>query len=168
MPTSALSSVSDLEPSEARYSSRVMDAGLVYLNQSGKTQCLDSRNDSGLDFQYVSRMANARKPKASPRWDWYLKDWMLTLGKIQADLEKDLEWNKSKASFMYNYKQRYHREDVNQVAEWLQIEPYELLMHPSDAMHVRKLRARELEVVATGEPRLLVAKPDVKRARAVG
>jgi len=93
-------------------------------------------------------MAKARKIKPIPRWDWYLRDWLGMYGKIQADLEKDLEWNKSKASLMFNGEQKYNRNDINQVAEWLQVEPYELLMHPSDAMHLRRLKAHELEVVA--------------------
>lgn len=93
-------------------------------------------------------MARAKKIKAKPAHDWYLADWLRYFGKIQADLEKDLEWNKSKASLMWNYEQRYHRDDVNQVADWLHLKPYELLMHPDDAMALRRMRESAIKIAA--------------------
>lgn len=97
-------------------------------------------------------MARSKHPKPAPKHDWFLVEWLTLYGKIQADLEKDLEWNKSKASLMWNHNQRYHRDDVNQVADWLHLKPYELLMHPDDAMALRRMRESALRIAADNPP----------------
>lgn len=75
-----------------------------------------------------------------PEHDWFLRDWAAALHKRQVDFVRDLDWNKSKASLMWKGEQPYGRDEVNQVADYLQIHPYELLMHPADAMAIRQLR----------------------------
>lgn len=65
----------------------------------------------------------------------------------QAAVVKALDWNKSKASLMFNDKQRYHRDDVNSVAALLKIEPFELLLPPSRAMAIRQYRASAETIV---------------------
>lgn len=97
-------------------------------------------------------MARSKKIKAQPAHDWYLAEWLRYFGKKQADLERDLEWNKSKASLMYNYEQRYHRDDINQVADWLHLKPHELLMHPDDAMALRRMKESALKIAADNPP----------------
>ena len=97
-------------------------------------------------------MAKAKTQRPAPAHDWYLPEWLKQYGKIQADLETDLEWNKSKASLMIRGKQRYHRDDVNQVAQYLNLQPYELLMHPADAMAIRQLRIDARKLALTGPP----------------
>lgn len=77
----------------------------------------------------------------TPRHDWFLKEWLRASHKKQADLVKDLDWNKSKASLMARGLQPYTRDEVNEVAAYLSIHPYELLMHPEDAHALRRLRA---------------------------
>lgn len=77
---------------------------------------------------------------AKPTHDWYLAEWMGSLLKKQADLVRDLDWNKAKASLMVNGKQQYTRDEVNELATYLNIQPFELLMHPDDAMAYRRLR----------------------------
>lgn len=77
---------------------------------------------------------------AKPGHDWYLNEWLRTLGKRQADVARDLEWNKAKVSLTASGKQPYTRDDVNEMAAYLLIRPYELLMHPDDAMRLRRLR----------------------------
>lgn len=84
---------------------------------------------------------------ASPHHDWYFKQWLEHLNVKQADLVKALDWNKSKASLMFNDKQRYHRDDVNDVARFLQIEPFELLIPPERAMALRQYRASAETIV---------------------
>lgn len=84
---------------------------------------------------------------AAPHHDWYFKQWLEHLGKKQADVVKALEWNKSKASLMFNDKQRYHRDDVNQIAAYLHIEPFELLLPPERAMALRQYRASAEQIV---------------------
>ncbi len=88
---------------------------------------------------------------ADPRHDWYLKDWLRTLHKRQADLVGDLELNKAKVSLTANGKQPYDRDLVNQVADYLNLRPYELLMHPSDAMGLRRLRAEMVRLAAESD-----------------
>lgn len=117
-----------------------MQRGLDYLNDAGKAVRLDQRNDTLFDHWYDRGMA-------APRQDWYFKQWLEHLGVIQADLVKALDWNKSKASLMFNEKQRYHRDDVNDVAAYLQIEPFELLIPPERAMALRQYRASAEQIV---------------------
>ena len=78
---------------------------------------------------------------AEPRHDWYLKEWLKACQKRQADIVNDLDWNKAKVSLMARGLQPYTREEVNELAEYLNIRPHELLMHPDDAYAIRRLRA---------------------------
>lgn len=88
---------------------------------------------------------------AQPRHDWYLKDWLRTLGKRQADIVRDLDWNKARVSLMLHGKQPYERDSVNELAEYLNIKPHELLMHPDDAMALRRLRAEVVRLAHENE-----------------
>lgn len=83
-----------------------------------------------------------------PRHDMYLKDWLKALGKRQADVARDLEWNKAKVSLLAAGKQQYMRDDINQLAEYLHLHPYELLMHPDDAMAFRRLKESAIRIAA--------------------
>ena len=74
------------------------------------------------------------------RADWYLKQWLKVAGKSQADMARELEWNKAKVSLTANGKQAYDRQDIGEAAAFLEIEPYELLMPPAEAMALRRLR----------------------------
>jgi hypothetical protein len=74
------------------------------------------------------------------RHDWYLKEWLATAGISQADLDRLTEWGKRKTSELVSGKQRYNREVVNEAAAVLHVAPYELLMHPDDAMAMRQMR----------------------------
>jgi hypothetical protein len=61
----------------------------------------------------------------TPGHDWYLKEWLATLGK----------------------KQPYDRDSLNELAAYLHLEPHELLMHPADAMALRQLKATAKQIV---------------------
>ena len=74
------------------------------------------------------------------RHDWYLKQWLATAGISQADLDRLTGWGKRKTSDLVNGGQRYNREVVNEAAAVLHVSPYELLMHPDDAMAMRQMR----------------------------
>ena len=76
---------------------------------------------------------------AIPRHDWYLKEWLRALGKRQSDVVNELDWNKSKVSLLCNGGQSYMRGDVQELAAYLNLEPHELLMHPDEAMYIRRL-----------------------------
>lgn len=141
MPTSRLSAVSDFASGCDRYASKViMAAGLDYLNERGKRVCLDMRNDAGGGGWYSSAMAK-------PRHDWYFNQWLTHFKKTQADLVNALDWNKSKASMFASGKQRYHRDDVNDLAAYFNLEPFELLLPPERAMALRQLRASAEKIV---------------------
>lgn len=93
---------------------------------------LACRNDWFAPFGYAKRM--------TPGYDWYLKEWLAALGKKQADIVRDLDWNKARISLMLRGKQPYDRDSLNELAIYLNLLPHELLMHPDDAMALRRLR----------------------------
>lgn len=70
-------------------------------------------------------------------------------GKIQADLVRELGWTKRKASEVFNGDQQYKRDMVNELSEWLSIEPFELLMRPIEASKLRELRQVAEAIVST-------------------
>lgn len=86
-----------------------------------------------------------------PGYDWYLREWLVTLGKKQADIVRELDWNKAKVSLTISGKQQYTRDDINQIADYLAIKPYELLMHPDDAMRLRRLKADAIKLAHDAE-----------------
>ncbi len=73
---------------------------------------------------------------------------MAMFGKRQAELIKELGWDKARANFIFHSKQPYRRDLVNEVSAWLRIRPYELLMHPDEAMALRRLRESAAQIVA--------------------
>ena len=87
----------------------------------------------------------------APAHDWYFKEWLRYFKKKQADVVRALDWNKSKASLMANGKQPYTRKEINELASYLEVHPYELLMDPDDAMALRRLRQEALQVVKSSE-----------------
>lgn len=83
--------------------------------------------------------------------NWFLQQWLDHFDKRQASLVNELGWDKSRANFVYHGKQPYRRDLVNEIATWLQIEPYELLMDPKEAIAIRYLRAAARSI-AEGSP----------------
>lgn len=84
--------------------------------------------------------------------NWYLQEWLAHFGKRQAALTNELGWNKSRANFYWHGRQGYRREVVNEIAAWLGIKPYELLMPPSEAIALRRLRETAAMIVAQAPP----------------
>lgn len=89
---------------------------------------------------------------AKPHHDWFLREWLKATRKRQADIVKDLDWNKSRVSLMIAGKQQYTRDAVNELADWLHIRPHELLMHPDDAQAAKRLRAEMIRLAAEQPP----------------
>ena len=83
-----------------------------------------------------------------PQHNWHLAQWAKTLGKRQSDIVRDLDWNKARVSLLFANKQQYTRDVVNDLANYLHIAPHELLMHPADAMAIRRLRAAMVTLAA--------------------
>lgn len=110
-----------------------------------QAKSLACQNDFGGGGVYDRRMAD-------PRHDWYLKEWLRASQKKQADVVRDLDWNKAKVSLMIRGLQAYTREEVNELATYLNIRPHELLMHPDDAHTIRRLRADMIRLAHETEP----------------
>jgi transcriptional regulator with XRE-family HTH domain len=81
----------------------------------------------------------APNPAAPPSNDWFLKDWMKTLRVSQAKLAKLCDWSPAKMNDIYHGRTSYYRQILNEVATALHLQPWELLMHPADAMVVRQM-----------------------------
>lgn len=100
-----------------------------------------------------------------PFHDWYLKEWLATLRKKQADVARDLDWNKARVSLMIRGEQQYTRDAINELAAYLNIKPHELLMHPDDAMALRRLREDAIKIATDNPPEpAAVTTPERKRA----
>lgn len=117
---------------------------LDQLNETSQAKSLVWRNALCGRAAYIEGMA-------APHHDWFLKEWLRYYGKKQADMVRDLDWNKAKVSLTASGKQAYDRDDVNQASAYLNIQPYELLMHPDDAMALRRLKRDAARIAATQE-----------------
>lgn len=115
-----------------------MSLRLDWLNESRKQNRLAGRNDYSEALAYLWSMKS--------RHDWYLTEWLVTLRKKQADIVRDLDWNKARVSLMARGVQPYDRDSINELADYLHIRPHELLMHPQDAMALRALRADAVRI----------------------
>ena len=90
-----------------------------------------------------------------PHFDWYLADWLASKNMNQADLCRATGFPKAKVSELVTGKSRYNRDVVNTISAAMQIDPFELLMHPADANRIKRLRETALEIAAenpTPEP----------------
>ena len=154
MPISTLSEVSDFEPGLLRYVSNVMPSGLVYLNADCNGRLAD-RNDFSFGPLYDCGMAE-------PKHDWYIAQWLKHADRKQSDVVNDLGWNKAKISLMARGKQPYDRDAINELAAYLHVEPFELLLPPERAMAIRQYRASAEQVVK------LTSDADANDARKTG
>lgn len=80
--------------------------------------------------------------------DWHLQEWMTHFEKKQASLVNELGWHKGRANFVWHGKQQYSRALVNEISDWLGIEPFELLMPPEDAFRYRRIRETAIAMAA--------------------
>lgn len=95
--------------------------------------------------------------------DWHLQAWAKECGKKQSDLVAELDWHKNAAFRIWHGKQPYRRDTVNAVAAWLGIEPFELLMEPSQAIALRRLRDTAHQIAAATPPSSAPAAPKAAR-----
>lgn len=86
--------------------------------------------------------------------DWHLQDWMRHFKKRQAALVNELGWTKGRANYVWHGESPYRREVVNEIAAWLGIQPFELLMRPQDALALRRIRETALVIAAEGQHEL--------------
>ena len=79
--------------------------------------------------------------------NWFIHEWMDMLGVKQTDMIEKCGWSKASASQIYNGKQDYSPKIVREAALALNLREYELLMHPDQAMALRRLQASAEEIV---------------------
>ena len=73
---------------------------------------------------------------------------MDSLHASQAYMMKEAGWSKTTASLLYNCQQDFNPKLIAQAARALKIRPFELLMHPEEAMALRRLRESALSIAA--------------------
>lgn len=78
--------------------------------------------------------------------DWYLREWFAAMGLKQRDLVTKLDYQPAAAHALWHSIQRYRRDHVADISALLNIQPYELLMPPEEAMALRRLRSAIAEV----------------------
>ncbi len=81
-------------------------------------------------------------------------------GRLQADIVRDLGWERGRTSKVFNGVQPYCRGDVIQLSQWLGIEPFELLMSPREAIAMRQLREAARQIAAQADGAGAAHKPE--------
>ena len=117
----------------------------------------------------ITKIRNDVAPIRSYDWnmsesvgfDWFLPAWLETLQLRQARLCERTGWDKRKASELVTGKQRYNRDTLNEAATALNIAPFELLMHPADAMALRRLRDTAIQIATDPTRAYLATPPDL-------
>lgn len=77
---------------------------------------------------------------------------MAALKVRQADIMKATGYSKATMSDLATGKQRFNRDILNEIAAVLHVRPYELLMHPDEAMAIRRVRESAVRIAAEGQP----------------
>jgi|GEM_PF-2499495 len=77
---------------------------------------------------------------------WYLQEWFATQDKIQRTLVTELGWLPGKAHKIWHGIQEPKPSEMHEIAALLNIRPHELMMHPEEAMRIRRLEAAVREV----------------------
>ena len=116
---------------------------------------LSFHNGNSLSNAFVSFFGNDRLSRcfyygnmAAEQHDWYFKDWLKTLMMRQSQVVEATGWSKGKVSKLVNGGADYDRRSLNGAALALNLQPFELLMHPEDAMRIRRLRETALSIAA--------------------
>lgn len=99
--------------------------------------------------------------------DWYLREWFATMGLKQRDLVTKLDYQPAAAHALWHSVQRYRRDHIADISALLNIQPYELLMPPEEAMALRRLRSAIAEVAAA-PPKVEDLSPTETPARKTG
>lgn len=100
---------------------------------------------------------------AATAHDWYLRDWFATVGMKQRDLVTKLDYQPAQAHRLWHSLQPYRRDHVEEISALLNIQPYELLMPPEEAMALRRLKSAIAEVAKTEPAAPAVEEPHPPR-----
>lgn len=102
--------------------------------------------DTDSQFSHDLNMAAPDRPL------WYLQEWFATQQRIQRDLITKLDWLPAKANKVWHGVQIAKLDEVAEIADLLQIAPWELLMPPEEAMKLRRIRSVLAEVATPDLP----------------
>lgn len=141
------------------------------LSVGHSAECSDDPNilaRPNIRFSITDRSeSHSHDANMATRGDWYLQDWFASLGMIQRDLVTKLDYPPATANALWHGVQRYRRDHIADVSALLNIEPWELLMHPEEAMALRRLRSAIAEVAApassVGSPAPVPQTPEPRR-----
>ena len=100
----------------------------------------------------LSRFSDNLNMVAPDKPLWYLQEWFATQDKIQRTLITELGWLPGKAYKVWHGIQEPKPSEMHDIAAFLNIRPHELMMHPEDAMRIRRLEAAVREVAAADAP----------------
>lgn len=109
-------------------------------------------------------MPKKRPSTHAPGPDWFLPEWMATLRVKQADLVRSTDWSPATVNDIYHGRTEYYRGVLNTVAKVLNLQPFELLMHPDDAMAIRRFRESALTIAANRHDAFAPPAPDHRKA----
>lgn len=124
----------------------VMSISLHIANSRASEKVCSLRNDATVRISYIRKMAKRARPIRFT--NWHLRDWMETLRVRQADMIERTGWSKTTMSLLYHNQQDYSPRIVEEAALALNLQPFELLMHPADAMAMRRVRDSALQIAA--------------------
>lgn len=98
---------------------------------------------------YVSHNTNMANRRGIPKQGatWFIREWMDYYNIKQARMIELTGWSKASASQLYNGVQDYSPKLVREAAIALNLQDYELLMHPDKAMALRRLQASAETIV---------------------
>ncbi len=96
-----------------------------------------SESDLAALGEYVVAMHGMEPPM---RREWQLHAWADALELKPRDLVERTGWSWAKVSLVWNGKQDWKSRDLFEMASALQIEPYELLLPPHEAMALRHIK----------------------------
>jgi transcriptional regulator with XRE-family HTH domain len=98
----------------------------------------------------------ARRGIPKSQISWYLPEWMAARGLegrgAQTKMMKLTGWSKATMSQLFNGVQDFNPQILQEAADALKCETYELLMHPDRAMRLRRLREDALRIVEDTAP----------------
>lgn len=86
---------------------------------------------------YHYRMSNESIP---PKLNWFVREWIRERGHSIAWFEEKTGWTHRITSQRVNLKKRWDCDQLKLAAEVLEVEPYELLIHPSEAKEIQRMR----------------------------
>lgn len=122
--------------------------GSYDLNHLSSAQVHMALGDGNRLGSYDLNMPRKAEHEEQTGPDWYLREWLEVTGFTQAKLQRATGWSKGTANNIYHGKTSYYRQILNEVSAVLGIEPYELLMHPRDAMAMRQIRESVYRIAA--------------------